>query len=93
MEQLSDKAAAKLNFLEVTQRLKEKVKRGNYTAEDLDEYFVISKVYLDRLYEDFVAGMDSIQAHLDKLTAMIEQTVRSMSTAHQQDGEVSQLKG
>jgi len=92
MEQSRDKTVSELKLHEVTQRLKEKVKRGDYTAADLDEYFNASRKLI-ATKEDFNAGMDLIKAGQDKLIAMMEQAVRRISAAHQQHVEASHPEG
>ena len=64
----------------------EKVKGGDYTAADLDEYFDASRKLI-ATKEDFNAGMDLIQARQDKLIAMMTRAVESISAANQQDSE------
>ena len=64
----------------------EKIKRGDYTAANLDEYFNASRKFI-ATKEDFNAGMDLIQARQDKLIAMMTRAVESISAANQQDSE------
>jgi len=83
---------------EMEHTLREKIRRHDYTPDDLDEYFAASKPYMDRLAtkEDFRAGFDKIKAGQDKLIAMMTRSVGSilaMNAANQQDTEESRPEG
>ena len=92
MEQSRGKTVSELELHEITQSLKEKVKRGDYTAADLDEYFNASRKLIGTK-QDFDAGMDLIQARQDKLIAMMTRSVESISATNQQDLEASTPEG
>jgi len=93
-ERSHDKPVSALDFREVTRRIKEKVKRGTYTADDLDEYFIASKKYRAiATKEDFHAKMDLIKARQDLLIAMMTRSVESISATNQQDSEASHPAG
>jgi len=93
-----DEIVTKEELDEMEHTLREKIRRHDYTPDDLDEYFAASKPYMDRLAtkEDFRAGFDKIDLRMKKLLDIASRWGESTSTtdpADQQHAEASPPEG